>query len=326
VVARNGPFIPYECAAADRFCRETGFTMVWPEGGTGKTDEGLEEEAFREAVKSALAGLPTGRHPEEFFDLRPVTDDSPYFHRFLKPGSLPKFRRLLGQQWVPFMEWAVVFLALSLAVSVLLSAVLLLLPLLFVPEGGREGVIPVTIYFSALGLAYMLIELTFLKIGILIFGEPIRAATAAVGGFTLLSGIGSFVSGRREFPDMEGWVFPGIAVLAMGGFLALSRGVHALLPEAEELRVLAFLAALAPAAFLMGMPFPMALSRMGRANSTSIPYAWGVNGFFSVAGASVASVCALWIGFHATVAAGAVLYLLAGTTFPRLGSGKPSLR
>jgi hypothetical protein len=219
-----------------------------------------------------------------------------------------------------------VFLALSLAVSVLLSAVLLLLPLLFVPEGGREGVIPVTIYFSALGLAYMLIELTFLKIGILIFGEPIRAATAAVGGFTLLSGIGSFVSGRREFPDVEGWVFPGIAVLAMGGFLALSRGVHALLPEAEELRVLAFLAALAPAAFLMGMPFPMALSRMGRANSTSIPYAWGVNGFFSVAGASVASVCALWIGFHATVAAGAVLYLLAGTTFPRLGSGKPSLR
>ena len=321
VVARNAPFVPEELAAANRFCRETGFTMVWPDEGTRKADEGPEEEAFREAVKIALAGSPPGRQSEGLFDLRPVMDDSPYFHRFLKPGSLSKFRRLLGQQWVPFMEWAVVFLALSLAVSVLLSAVLLLLPLLFVPGGGREGMIPVAIYFSALGLAYMLIELTFLKIGILLLGEPIRAAAAAVGGFTLLSGIGSGVSGRRDFPDVGGWAFPGIAVLAVGGFLVLSRGVHALLPETEGVRMLAFLAALAPAAFLMGMPFPMALSRMGRANPASIPYAWGVNGFFSVAGASVASICALSIGFQATVAAGAALYLLAGATFPRLGPG-----
>lgn len=73
----------------------------------------------------------------------------------------------------------------------------------------------------------------------------------------------------------------------------------------------------------MGMPFPAGLSRMARANSKGIPYAWGVNGFFSVTGASIASVGALWIGFHVTVAAGAVLYLLAGATFNRLGTEAP---
>jgi len=325
-VARNVPFTENELAAANRFCRETGFTMVWPEGGTRNPGEGLEEAAFREAVKSALAGSPAGMQAEGLFDLRPVSDDAPYFHRFLKPGSLPKFRRLLGQQWVPFMEWGVVFLALSLVVSVVLSAALLLLPLPFVPQGGSTGGTPVAIYFSALGLAYMLIELTFLKIGILLLGDPIRAATAAIGGFALMSGIGSAVSGRWESRKAGMWVFPGIAVLAMGGFLILSRAVPVLLPTEEWVRVLAFLAALVPAAFLMGIPFPAALSRMARSGSAAVPYAWGVNGFFSVAGASVASFGAIWIGFHGTVAAGAVLYLLAGAVFSRVGSGAPSIR
>jgi hypothetical protein len=43
-----------------------------------------------------------------------------------------------------------------------------------------------------------------------------------------------------------------------------------------------------------------------------------VNGFFSVAGASLASIGALWLGFRWTVAIGAVLYVMAGLLFPRV--------
>ncbi|HJX74619.1 MAG TPA: hypothetical protein VJ307_10775 [Candidatus Deferrimicrobiaceae bacterium] len=322
VVARKIPFSPDELAAAGRFCRETGFTVVWPEREPPTGGTSGEEAGFRNAVRSALEGPTSGGDAASLFDLRPVTDDSPYFHRFLNLRSLPEFRRILGDQWVPFVEWGVVFLVLSLAVSVALAAVFLLLPLPFTPEGGSGGGLPVAAYFSALGLGYMLIELTFLKIGILLLGDPIRAAAAAVGGFPLLSGIGSAVSGKLESSKtMRRWVFPGIAILAMAGFLALFHGTPCLLEKGAGWRFFAFLATLAPAAFLMGMPFPLALSRMARAGSPAIPYAWGVNGFFSVAGASVASIGALWIGFHATVAAGAVLYLLAGIVFRRLATG-----
>jgi hypothetical protein len=322
VVARKLPFTGDELAAARRFCGETGFTMVWPDTEPPASRKGVEEAGFRDSVRSALAGPSTGSDAGGLFDLRPVTDDSPYFHRFLKLRSLMEFRRLLGNQWVPFLEWGVVFLVASFAVSIALAAVFLLLPLPFTPAGGAGGGFPVAIYFSALGLAYMMIELTFLKIGILLLGDPIRAAAAAVGGFPLLSGIGSAVSGGWESSKtMRRWVFPGIAILAMAGFLALFHGTFFLLEQRLVWRSLAFLAALAPAAFFMGMPFPVALSRMARADSRSIPYAWGVNGFFSVAGVSVASIGSLWIGFHATVAAGAVLYLLAGIVFPRLATG-----
>jgi hypothetical protein len=325
-VARKLPFTGDELTAARRFCRETGFTLVWPEGGTVTDTGGPEEEGFRMAVRNALTGPPTGRYEESLFDLRPASDDSPYFHRFLKPGSLLEFRRLLGDQWVPFMEWGVVFLVASLAVSVLLAAVFLLLPLPFTPSRGRGGMFSVAFYFAALGLAYMLVELTYLKIGILLLGDPIRAATAAIGGFLLLSGIGSALSARWDSSKSMGkWVFPGIAVLATAGFLILFQEAPYLLAKGQGFRGLAFLVALAPAAFLMGIPFPAALSRMARAGSTAIPYAWGINGFFSVAGASVAAISSLWFGFRATVAAGSILYLLAATVFHRLESGTSSV-
>jgi hypothetical protein len=171
----------------------------------------------------------------------------------------------------------------------------------------------------------MLVEITFLKFGILVLGDPIRAVTASIGGFLLLSGIGSAVSGKWEASKSMRWAFPGIAIIASAGFFTLFHGADFLLAKGEVLRVLAFLVSLAPAAFLMGMPFPVGLSRMAAVDSPAIPYAWGVNGFFSVAGASLASIGALWFGFHATIAAGAILYLLAGAVFPSLVRGDTPL-
>jgi hypothetical protein len=85
------------------------------------------------------------------------------------------------------------------------------------------------------------------------------------------------------------------------------------------MRTAAFVATLAPAAFLMGIPFPVAISRLAAAGGSTIPFAWAVNGFFSVAGASVASIGALWLGFRWTIVVGAVLYVMAGLFFQRVG-------
>jgi hypothetical protein len=166
----------------------------------------------------------------------------------------------------------------------------------------------------------MLVELTFLKTGILFLGDPIRAATAAIGGFAFFSGLGSAASGRWESENtMKRRVFPGIALLAVAGFLFLSLSSDIFLPMGGVRRTAVFLASLAPAAFLMGMPFPAGLSRLSGPAAPAIPFAWGVNGFFSVAGASLASVGALWIGFRWTVVAGGILYLFAGSLFGRIG-------
>jgi hypothetical protein len=84
-------------------------------------------------------------------------------------------------------------------------------------------------------------------------------------------------------------------------------------------RTAAFVAVLAPAAFLMGIPFPAAISRLAAAGGSAIPFAWAMNGFFSVAGASLASIGAMGLGFRWTVGIGAVLYVMAGRMYQRVG-------
>jgi hypothetical protein len=319
ILARRLPFTVEDRKRAERFCVERGFSIAWPPPEGPASGGEAEERALRAAVGNALAG-PSAGPGEKLFDLSPATDDSPYFHRFLRLGSLPAYRQLLGSQWVPFLEWGVVFLMVSLAVSLGLAAVCLLLPLAFARLPGTAGGISLGAYFSALGLAYMLVELTFLKTGILFLGDPIRAAAAAIGGFAFFSGLGSAISGRWGSEDtMKRRVFPGIAFLALAGFLFLSLSSKVFLPMGGVHRTAVFLASLAPAAFLMGVPFPAGLSRLTGAAAPAIPFAWGVNGFFSVAGASLASVGALWIGLRWTVVAGGILYLSAGGLFGRIG-------
>ena len=319
VVARRTPFHPAEMDRVRRFCSDYGYSMVWPDAGA-EAGGGAEERALREAVSDAITG-PPGDRETGLFDLSPVTDDSPYFHRFLRLRTLPEFRRLLGSQWVPFVEWGIVFLVLSLVVSGVLAAMLLLLPAAISRDGaGKAATTSVAGYFTALGLAYMLVELTFLKAGILVLGDAIRAASLAIGGFSFFSGIGSAVSGRWESERAMRRVFAGIAVCVVAGFVLLSAEAGSLLAYGWEVRTAAFVAALAPAAFLMGIPFPVAISRLAAAGGSAIPFAWAVNGFFSVAGASLASIGAMWLGFRWTVGIGAVLYIMAGLLYRQVGS------
>jgi hypothetical protein len=67
----------------------------------------------------------------------------------------------------------------------------------------------------------------------------------------------------------------------------------------------------APLAFLMGMPFPLGLSRVSNKLPSWIPWAWGINGSASVVSAILATLVAIHIGFVFVVVAAVVLYLLA---------------
>ncbi|HZY05415.1 MAG TPA: hypothetical protein VFF02_18145 [Anaeromyxobacteraceae bacterium] len=349
-VARRTPFGEAERERARGFCEEMGFDLVWPPAaggapaGTGAAGSGAagseaagrgepdaaraavpgrlpagDERALAAAVAEALAG--GGAGGSRLFDLEPAVDDSPYFHRFLRPAAFPEFRRALGRAWVPFVEWGVVFLLLSLPASLAVAALALVVPA-FARRGGRASVRTLG-YFASLGLAYMLLELVFLKAGMLFLGGP-AAAAAAMGGFTCFSGLGSALSHRLASGRALRRACAAAAALGLLGLLLLQAGSPWLLTLPPVARLALFLLSLAPAAAAMGVPFPVGLSRLG-GEPAAIARALAVNGFFSVAGATLASVGALWLGFRLTAAAGAGLYLLAGWLAPRAAAAGPPL-
>jgi hypothetical protein len=312
VVVGWAPFGAEERARAERFCREMGFALVWP------LQPANDPDALEVAVSAADALIGRGTRGDRILDLSPATDDSPYFHRFLRPSALGAFRRALGRAWIPFVEWGVVFQLLELPVSLAVAAAALAWPAL---RGRRSAAWPGSLaYFAALGLGYMLLELVFLKVGMLALGSTAAAATATIGGFTCFSGLGSALSGRVRSPGGLARACVASGIVGLAGLLLLEAAAPRLLALGPALRLALFLASLGPAAALMGVPFPAGLVQVGRTSPASVAPALAVNGFWSVAGAALAPAGTLWLGFRLTATAGAVLYLAAAALGHRLSA------
>ena len=60
--------------------------------------------------------------------------------------------------------------------------------------------------------------------------------------------------------------------------------------------------------FILGMPFPLGLRRLHEELPDHIPWAWGINGCFSVIGPALATVVAVQAGFQ-------IVYLLAASAY-----------
>jgi hypothetical protein len=85
------------------------------------------------------------------------------------------------------------------------------------------------------------------------------------------------------------------------------------LPQGARLAAAAAL--VAPLAFWMGMPLPLAIGRLG--GPQLVAWAWGLNGFASVVGAVLATLLAVHLGFNGVLLLASALYLAAAAAAPR---------
>lgn len=77
------------------------------------------------------------------------------------------------------------------------------------------------------------------------------------------------------------------------------------------MKILVTIGMIAPAGFLMGIPFPTGLRRLEKEFPSSVRWAWALNAAASVLGSAAAICLAIYLGLRATVLTGAVLYLCA---------------
>jgi hypothetical protein len=74
------------------------------------------------------------------------------------------------------------------------------------------------------------------------------------------------------------------------------------------------LAVVAPVSLALGLPFPLGLARTG--SGGLLPWAWALNGAFSVVATPLANLIAREAGFSRVLLSAAVLYVIALVTFP----------
>ena len=170
-------------------------------------------------------------------------------------------------------------------------------------------------YFIAVGLGYILVEVSLIQRFVLFLGHPTYALTVVVFLMLLSSGMGSLAS-RRWIADYR-WIWRPLCAIVLGILiytgalpLLLDRMVGAPLPA----KLIISAVVLVPLGFAMGMPFPTGLrglANKARPDENSIEWAWAMNAASSVLGSVLAIVIAIQFGLNVTLACGAAAYFLA---------------
>ena len=316
LLVKNGEFSGDDVAVIRRFCRRRAFDIAYMPGllaeETNRHNR-LGRDYFFEAASALL-----GAGGEDFagrykYDIAPATDDRPYFFNFFKWRLLPEVFGLRGMGGLGLMEWGYPVLAATLVQAAAAGLLLILLPLWI---GGRGGTAPsgirrhrVLIYFLALGLAFLFVEIAFIQKFILFLIHPLYAAAVVLSAFLVFAGLGSLFSTRLRQRGIAGTRPGNPCLLAAAAIAAIAAGLLALLPSLlpllaplpEPVKVVVTFLLIAPLAFFMGMPFPLGLARLGEQDAKLIPWAWAINGCASVLAAVLATLLAVEFGFTAVV-------------------------
>jgi hypothetical protein len=320
LLVKKSTVTPQDISVLKNFSEARGFDLVfYPGMGAEEANRYniLDEPYYFEGARSLLGPDADRFLQEDKFNLRPTRDDRPFFHHFLKWRSLPELFRLRSQGSLPLIDWGLPVLISVLVLLVFVSFFLILLPLIWLrrkfPAQGRGQVI---LYFTALGLAFLFIEISVLQRFILYLGHPSYAVAVVLSGFLLFAGLGSGYSRRWE-------IHRGISLrlflilIALGALFLfiLPWFLHKTLWLPWNLKVVLSFLSIAPLAFLMGMPFPLALSFLGQKDPGAIPWAWGINGYASVLSPPLATLLAVQLGFRWVGVIALLLYLVAGVIF-----------
>jgi hypothetical protein len=325
LIVKRSAFEPAERESIREFCDTRGFDISYLPGL--RDDEvnrfNIMHEPLPWHAAQALLGADRGVFMSRYkFNLAPATDDRPYFFHFFKWRTLPEILSLYGRGGVPLLDTGYLILVATLAQAVFASLLLILVPLWIhrwrepaQSAGGGRG--RVFVYFAALGLAFLFLEIAFIQKFILFLHHPLYAVTVVLTAFLLFAGAGSYFSGRFALDGRLTVVpFIAIALVSLLYLAGLDRLFTALAVLPDWLRILTSLVLIAPLAFCMGMPFPLGMARLGEYAPALIPWAWGINGCASVISAVAATLLAMHAGFAVVVAAACALYLLAAASLP----------
>jgi hypothetical protein len=276
------------------------------------------DETFAAIASGARLEDAIARHP---LDIAPPTDDSPFFFHMLRLRDVFNVGRWRDQGIVAFNMKAVGVLGVLLVTVMALTAMFIVLPLTL--SGRRQdlsGAAPHLLFFAAIGLGFMLVEISQLQRLTIFLGHPSYSLSVVLFSILLSSGLGSLSTGRAVTgmrPSALRRLALIVAVLVAFG-LAAPAAVHRFEAAPTATRILVAVAILLPVGFCMGMAFPIGLRAALRHSPQLAPWLWGVNGAASVCASVLAVVIAIGAGISAAFWTGAACYVAALAAAARL--------
>src|SRR5205823_7060446 len=188
-------------------------------------------------------------------DIRPTTDDRPFFFHTTKLQN--QFEVAFGRSML-FGNGLSALLAL-MAISGAVVVLFVIGPLALSGGALARGWVAWLVYFGALGAGFMLIEVSLLQRFVLLLGHPVYSLTVTL--FSLLLGTGAGAALSRSVGDASLRRVAGLA-LALAAFVALAAIVVVTpivawaMPFGRTARMAIAAAVLTPIGMALGVPMP----------------------------------------------------------------------
>ena len=343
LLIKNEQFKPYEKEAIQTFCQRRSFDLAYyPQMAASEANRynQLPEPIYFTAAHAIMFGNREQFYKDYPFQIRPATDDRPYFSQFLRLGTLAQIIHTIGRNAIPFIEWGYLLLIAMLIQAVVAGLILILLPLLLLRKqpmslttcgtrrasdiqasslsNGKQGAVQwrTCSYFLSLGIGFMLIEMAFIQKFLLLLSYPTYAVAVVLCAFLVFAGLGSFCCPRMSQICQKFGLHVAIpaiiiilSLIALAYLLLLAPVFSHFIASSDPLKILVSVVLIAPLAFFMGMPFPLGIERLRRNRPHLIAWAWGINGYASVVGAILATCLAVAFGFNAVILLAIAVYI-----------------
>ena len=317
MIMKKSALTPEDIGRIKSFAKDMRFDLVYYPGVKPEESNIYIKQPGNEYA-GAFRGLLDNDARDRFmsgylFDVRPVSDEKPFFHYYLKLPHIGAIYKMMGEKWQYFIEEGYL-LPVLLAQVLVLSAVLVLLPLAANKKRGQKVAAGDTLrplsYFAFLGIAYLFMEIAFIQKMILCLENPSYAASTVIASVLIGSGMGSLLSQRVQSLN-DPRILLALAGVVVVYSLMLPEVIAVISPLPLWQKIIFSIILVMPAGILMGIPFPLGISALSAARSTLIPWAWAVNGCFSVLAPVLATMLALSAGFQFVLISGAASYLAA---------------
>lgn len=255
------------------------------------------------------------------FDVSPSTDDKPFFFNYYRWSAL--LPRLGGggeaggdRLFTYHTDFPVghAVLLFSMLGILGLAGIMILLPLVKLGSEGERtpGAWRYFLYFAALGLGFMLVEVALMQKLVIFLGHPTYALSVVLTSLLAAAGTGSLLAGRIQVVAQKHirWILLGIVVVILVDVLAVNFLLPMLLGIPLWARMLVVVLLLIPTGLVLGMPFPSGMRIMQEQCPRLVPWGWAINAFFSVFGSLFCIVLSMGIGFSNVFYAALGVYAL----------------
>jgi hypothetical protein len=285
-----------------------------------------ENSLLRELTAQATPAAMMTWAGSQAMDLYPSTDNRPFFFNTLKPGDWLRSDLAASGRDDPSVLGnlqATQTLIYATLVALILTVVTIVLPLLWrrrsLPSLGGTNIAAAALYFAAIGLGFMFVQMGLLSRLNVLLGHPTLALVVVLGSIIFFTGMGSLLS--THIPLNRGHVrvvyplIPAALILAGSYFMLplMSWGATGGLAVRAAISILL----IAPVGLGLGLCFPLGLRIVTRLEASHAggkggmgPWLWGINGAFGVCAGGLALATSMVWGIQTTMIVGSLCYTL----------------